>query len=114
MRVATQVALALLAAAAGVVSGVCAVAFYLEPWGWWLSVTGLTAAVFVLTGWSRTTFGAGWLAVLGLAVLGRPEGDWAIGTGVPGYGLLAVALLHLGFVAATLPVRRTVPSGPTT
>jgi len=106
MRIATQVALALLAAAVGVVSGVCAVAFHHEPWGWWLAVVGLSAAVLALRGWARVGLTLGWLGVVFVAVLGRPEGDWAIGSDVSGYSLLGVALLHLGFTSATLPVRR--------
>jgi hypothetical protein len=112
MRIATQVATVLLAAAAGVVSGVCAVAFHSESWGWWLAVVGLSAAVLALRGWARVGLTLGWLGVVFVAVLGRSEGDWAIGSDAAGYGLLAVALLHLGFTMATLPVRRPGPEAP--
>ena len=114
MRIAARVGLAPLAVAAGFDSGVGAIAFYSEPWGWWLAVIGVSAALVALTGWLRIGFAVGWLTILGLALVGRPEGDWAISKGVSGYGLLAVALLHLGFVVATIPVRRPAPAPPTT
>lgn len=102
-----------LAAAVGLVSGVVAVAFYVDLWGWVLSVIGLTAAVLAFPpGSLRLGFGFGWLAVLMLAVLGRPEGDWAVIGNLAGYGLIGVGLLHLGFLTATLPLRRRRSASP--
>ena len=107
MRVASTAALTLLSVVAGLVTGVCAVAFYADPWGWWLAVIGASAALLALTrGPLRIGFGLGWLATLALAVTGRGEGDWAISADLWGYGLLAVGLVHLGYLGATLPVRR--------
>ncbi len=50
---------------------------------WWLlgSAHRATAASYV----------AGWLVVLGLAVIGRPEGDYVIANDVRGWCLLAAA-----------------------
>jgi len=94
-------------AAAGAVSGVAGVAFHRELWGWLLAVVGATAALLALPpGWLRTGFGVGWVAALMLAALGRGEGDWAIGSDLAGYSLLAAGLVHLGLVTATLPVGR--------
>ena len=105
--VAVRLGGALVAAVGGFLSGLVAVAFYARPWGWWLAVVGLTAALVALPrGWWRTGFGVGWLSLLALVVAGRREGDFAITATLPGYALLAVGLLHLGFVTATLPARR--------
>jgi hypothetical protein len=106
MRLVTAAALALLGAAAGLATGICAVAFYARPWGWWVAVIGISAALLALPrGVLRLGFGLGWIGVLGLAVLGRPEGDWVISADLSGYGLLGVGLVHLGYLIATLPVR---------
>lgn len=99
--------------AAGAVSGVAGVAFHRELWGWVLAVVGATAALLALPpGWLRSGFGIGWVTALLLAVMGRGEGDWAVGSDLAGYGLLGAGLVHLGLVTATLPVRRTRPVDP--
>jgi len=54
----------------------------------------------------RFAFVAGWFAVLMLAVLGRPEGDYAVGGSVRGYSLLVFGLLLL--VAPVATIRRPV------
>jgi F0F1-type ATP synthase assembly protein I len=115
MRVATALVEFVLSLLVGAWSGILAVAYYDRPWGWFLAVVGLSAAVFALpAGTLRHGFGVGWLAVLGLAVLGRSEGDWAIVSNAAGWGLIVVALLHLGFLSATLPVRRPSPGAAAT
>lgn len=97
-------------AAAGAVSGVTAVAFHREAWGWVLAVVGASAALLAVPpGWLRSGFGLGWVAALLLAAMGRGEGDWVIGSDLAGYGLLGAGLVHLGLVTATLPVRRVGP-----
>jgi hypothetical protein len=45
----------------------------------------------------------GWVLVLMLAVLGRPEGDYVVTATPRGYGLLAGGLGLLGFAVVTLP-----------
>jgi Family of unknown function (DUF6113) len=42
---------------------------------------------------TAATFAAGWLAVLLVVLLGRPEGDYAVAADVPGFALLAGGLV---------------------
>lgn len=99
----------------GAATGVAGVGFHTRPWGWWLAVVGTTAGLMALpAGLLRIGFGLGWLGMLGLATMGTPEGDWAIGQNLSGYGLLGVGLAHVVLVTATLPVRRRDPTGPDT
>lgn len=112
-RVATTALLTVLLLGAGGFSGVAAVAFHTEWQGWLLGVAGATAALVALpAGWLRTGFGVGWVLALLVAAMGRSEGDWAISSDLAGYGLLGAGLLHLGFVTATLPLRRPSPVDP--
>ena len=48
-----------------------------------------------------SAFCLGWVAMLGLVLAGRPEGDWAIGSGLAGYTLMgtALAMIVLGVAA---------------
>jgi len=113
MRAATTALLTVLLLGAGGFSGVAAVAFHSDWQGWLLGVAGATAALVALpAGWLRTGFGVGWVLVLLVAAMGRSEGDWAISSDLAGYGLLGAGLLHLGFVTATLPLRRPNPVDP--
>ena len=66
---------------------------------------------FAVVGWLlvspdrrlTASYAAGWLVLFVLLLPGRPEGDYAIRQDVPGYALLAIAVLVLGFGLATLP-----------
>lgn len=62
---------------------------------WWLlrSRHPRTAASYVV----------GWLAMLGVLVAGRPEGDYALGQDLPGYTLVlaGVALVVVGLAGFT-------------
>lgn len=58
-----------------------------------------------------SAFCLGWLLVLGLVVLGRPEGDWAIGSDPAGYTVSIVGLVLVVVGVACLPGRRA--PGPT-
>ena len=53
--------------------------------------------------WSRLPFALGWAGLVGSVVSPRPEGDYAIRQDLPGYVLIGVAVLVLGFAVATLP-----------
>ena len=48
-----------------------------------------------------SAFCLGWVAMLGLVLAGRPEGDWAIGSDLAGYTLMgtALAMIVLGVAA---------------
>ncbi|MFT4084393.1 MAG: DUF6113 family protein [Nocardioides sp.] len=89
----------------GFVVGLAAVAVH--SW-WWGLVLGLAATLAALVamrpGWGRVGFAAGWLTPVALATIPRPEGDYAIGTDVTGYGILAGAVVVLAVALATVPV----------
>ena len=76
------------------------------PWGLALAAAGSVCTAWWLLGAasSRTTvsYAVGWLVVFTVAVLGRPEGDYAVAADVRGYGLMVSALLVLAFGVAGL------------
>lgn len=81
----------------------------LVPWG-----VALAVAASWTTGWwlraSRrprlaTSYAVGWLAVFTLALVGRPEGDYAVAADLRGYALMATALGVLVVAAAGLGAR---------
>ena len=59
---------------------------------------------------AAAAYAGGWLALLGLVVAGRPEGDFAIANDVPGWSLLLAGLLMVavGLVSLT----RSGPPAP--
>jgi hypothetical protein len=82
------------------------------PLGLALAVGTTLAVSWWLVGSSRPRAGAsyslGWLAVLAVAVLGRPEGDFVVVTDVAGYTLLACAFAEVvaAVVSLAAPRRR--------
>jgi Family of unknown function (DUF6113) len=50
------------------------------------------------------SYSLGWLAVLALAVVGRPEGDFVVATDVAGYALLGCALAEVAAGVVSLAV----------
>jgi len=99
----------LAALVAGAVVGLAAVLVHREtfPLGLVLAVAASFALPIRLL-WSRrprtaATYAAGWLAVLGLVVAGRPEGDFAIAADVPGWSFLVAGFLMVavGLVSLT-------------
>jgi hypothetical protein len=61
--------------------------------------------------WSRFpatagTYAAGWLAVLATAVAGRPEGDFAVASDVPGWTLLGSGFVMLAVALVAFVGRR--------
>lgn len=109
----TAAALGLLVA--GFVIGVAAVAVHARAWGLPLGAVATLAALVALPPglWSRCPYAAGWIVALALALVPRPEGDYAIASDVPGYLLLAVGLVLLVLALATLPVGRRRTSSDT-
>lgn len=95
----------------GLGTGLASVALHDKSWAWFALavVTPLLTVLAVPGGLLRGGFALGWLAVLGLAVLGRPEGDAALASTSRGYGLFGAGLLVMTVAIATLPrpVRRS-------
>lgn len=100
-----RLALALGLLVVGMGTGVASLAFHDKSWPWFalaLVAPLLTVAV-ASPGFPRSGFALGWLAVLALGLLGRPEGDAAVASSVRGYGLLLAGLAVLTFAVATIP-----------
>jgi hypothetical protein len=89
----------------GVGTGVASVALHELWWGLLLTVAAMVATLVGLPPgwWSRLPFALGWAGLVGWVVSPRPEGDYAIRQDRPGYALLGLAVLVLGFGLATLP-----------
>ncbi|QNN51712.1 DUF6113 family protein [Nocardioides mesophilus] len=51
-------------------------------------------------------YSLGWLVVLGIALAGRPEGDWAVGSDLAGYALMGTGLVLVVVGISALPGRR--------
>jgi len=105
-----RVLAALPLAAIGAWTAVCAVALYSDaPW-LALGVAAPAAATYALPGgWPRFGFIAGSLAILAIALLGRPEGDWVIAADWHGYTLLGAGLVFLTYAVGTVPRRARKP-----
>lgn len=101
VRVVALVALLLV----GAVTGVAAVAVHQRWWSLALAVAAVAATMLALPpGWStRLPFALGLVAVLGLAMTPRGEGDYLIPANARGYALLGVGFLGLLFAITTLP-----------
>ncbi|MEX0427588.1 hypothetical protein AB3X52_08160 [Nocardioides sp. DS6] len=93
---------------AGFVVGLSAVALHARWWGLALGAVATLAALVALPPglWSRASYAVGWLVALGLAMVPRPEGDYAVASDAPGYLLIGVGLVLLVGALATLPVGR--------
>lgn len=94
------VALACLLLGAGV--GLATVLLHGYGWGLGLGIAATAATLVALPGgwWRRLAFALGWTAVLGVATVQRPEGDYLVSSDASGYLLLAtgVVVLAAGFV----------------
>ena len=89
----------------GVGTGLASVALHEFWWGLLLGVVAtLATLVWLPPGWwSRLPFALAWAGLVGSVISPRPEGDYAIRQDLPGYVLLGIAVLALGFAVATLP-----------
>jgi hypothetical protein len=67
------------------------------PWGLTLALATTFAAPWWLLASRRPrtagSYAVGWLAVLGLALVGRPEGDYVVAGDLAGYALMAAGLV---------------------
>jgi hypothetical protein len=106
-RLGLRLGLGLMLLIVGAATGLGAVAEYARWWGLALAVSASLLTVYAApAGWPRCGYVVGWLVPLGLAQLGRPEGDWALVADVPGYLLLLVGVLLLTYAVATVPPPR--------
>jgi hypothetical protein len=88
-------ALALLLGAA---ASVAAIAVHRTWSGLLIAGAGALAAMWALRWWApraATTFAAGWLAVLLLAIAGRGEGDYVVSSDTIGWALIGFGLVVL-------------------
>ncbi len=92
----------------GALTAVCVVAVHQSWWGWLLGVTATGAMLRLLPAGLavRTAYALGFVGMIGVVVLGRPEGDYAIASSPNGYGLVAATLAVLGYGIASIPPRR--------
>lgn len=92
-------------AVGGAVTGVAAVMVHQRWWGLALAVAALAAAVVALPAgwWTRLPFALGFVAVLGLAMVPRGEGDYLVPGNARGYLLLAAGFVLVLSAVATLP-----------
>ncbi|MGA9746113.1 MAG: hypothetical protein WBQ50_01530 [Nocardioides sp.] len=76
------------------------------PLGLVLAVGASVATAWHLRGSDRprlaSSFCLGWVAVLGLAVRGRPEGDFVVAGDVPGYVVMGTGFVLVAFGVASL------------
>jgi len=102
---------ALLLALLGAVIGVATVVTHELWWGLPLATVALVAVlVWVGRGWlTRLPLALGFVAVVGLAMTTRPEGDYLVLASTRGYLLLLLALATLLVAVVTLPRPRRVP-----
>jgi hypothetical protein len=84
---------------------------------------GLLLAVVasLLTAWhlrrgpaprSAAAYCLGWVVVVGVALNGRPEGDYAVAADVPGYALMGTGFLLVAFGVASLAAPGRAQPGP--
>jgi len=98
----------------GLATGVAGVGVHRRPVGLVLAVGTVLVTVWALRQWRRTAvvwFAAGWLVVLGAGLLGRPEGDIAVGSDLPGYVLIGTGFVLVVQAAAALAARETGAPG---
>ena len=87
------------------------------PLGLILGLAATFAAVWAMREVLRrlaSSFALGWIVAFGFAIVGRPEGDFAVASDLRGYALMAAALgvVAIG-VASFPPVHPSSPPGDT-
>ena len=102
---------ALLLAGLGAIVAVAGVVAHELWWGLPLTAATLVAVlVWVGRGWlTRLPLALGFVAVVGVAVPTRPEGDYLVSSSGRGYLLLLLTLAALLVTVVTLPRPRRVP-----
>lgn len=98
---------------AGAATGLAGAVVHASWWGFALTAAASVAALVALpaTLGGRGVFALGWVVLVGLAVLGRPEGDYAVSQDLWGIGLLGLVLLVavVGVVTVATSGRRPAP-----
>lgn len=91
--VATALAMALVGAA----SGVATLAVHTRGWGLPLAAAAALAALLAAPPrwWSRLPLALGWVLPIGLALAGRPEGDYVVSREASGQALVLLAVVVL-------------------
>lgn len=107
---------AALAAVVGAVTSLAALAVHRAGPPWFLlAVVGSLGVAWLLRSgdapWTAAAYCAGWLLVFGIALAGRPEGDYVVAGDLRGYGLIVVAFV-LVVLGATSLGRRAVGGRP--
>lgn len=115
---------ALLAAAAaagslllGLLAGTASVALHRLGPGMVLALLATATTVLALRAWwprMAAAFALGWLVPVGGAVLGRPEGDYAVATDLRGYALMAAGLVVTVVAVTSLGARDSGSGGART
>ena len=85
------------------------------PWGLVLAAAASAATAWWLRG-SRAprtaaSYGAGWLVLFTVVVIGRPEGDYALAADLRGYAMMVLALVVVAISVSSLAAR-SPESGP--
>jgi hypothetical protein len=95
--------------ALGAAVGLGTVVLHRYAWGMGLGIAATVATLVALPGgwWRRLPFALGWTAILGVATVQRPEGDYVIASDASGYLLLATGAVVLGSGFVGLLGRRT-------
>lgn len=77
-----------------------------------VGASGMLALVLRSIGRVGASYVVGWLVLLGLALTGRPEGDFVVASDLRGYGLMAAGLALVVLGVTALPARPAGPVGP--
>ncbi|MDP3892794.1 hypothetical protein [Nocardioides sp.] len=107
MGVVRRAGAAVLLLLAGAATSLSIVALHHRTWalGLGLAATLLALAALPPGWWSRLPFGVGWVLVVGLASVGRPEGGHVLSGTTRGHVVLAAAFVVVLLTVATLPRR---------
>lgn len=96
---------------AGAVTGLAGVVVHETSWGLPLLAAATVSALMVLPRGraGQTPFGLGFVLVVLLAVVGRPEGDNAISASLHGYLLMTGGLMVLGLAVTSAVFGEVIP-----
>lgn len=101
----------------GLAAGLASVVVHRSLPGMLLAATAVLTAQWALRQWYRRSaavFAAGWVAPLVVALLGRPEGDYAVGNDLAGYLLIGTGFLVAAVGITSLGGRDASTSPPST
>lgn len=109
-RVARTIDVALTLLGWGFVIGLAAVAMHQWWWGLVLGAGATLVTAYALEpGWvTRLPYAAGWVVPVVLAMVPRPEGDYAVAGDGYGYSLVGIGMVLIVLTTATLPLGRRV------